>query len=67
MLVLAGSANETFNISLTGVGYKGVLFKTWEGEISQGINGAHIFQFTVLDEEANVVEKCKSIKNVMSN
>ncbi|MAZ71736.1 MAG: 6-phosphogluconate dehydrogenase, partial [Flavobacteriaceae bacterium] len=26
---------------------KGVLFKTWEGEISQGISGAQIFQFSV--------------------
>ncbi|HSP40652.1 MAG TPA: hypothetical protein VLN46_04400, partial [Gillisia sp.] len=26
---------------------KGVIYKTWEGEISQGISGAQIFQFTV--------------------
>ena len=36
---------------------KGVIFKTWEGEISQGISGAQIFQFSVLDREKEVVEK----------
>jgi hypothetical protein len=38
---------------------KGVLYKTWEGEISQGISGAQIFQFSVLDEEQDVVKKLK--------
>ena len=36
---------------------KGVLFKTWEGEISQGISGAQIFSFTVLDQNEAVIEK----------
>jgi len=36
---------------------KGVIFKTWEGEISQGISGAQIFQFSVLDKDKDVVEK----------
>ena len=36
---------------------KGVLFKTWEGEISQGISGAQIFEFSVLDKEEEVIEK----------
>lgn len=36
---------------------KGVLYKTWEGEISQGISGAQIFQFSVLDENNEVIEK----------
>jgi len=38
---------------------KGVLFKTWEGEISQGISGAQIFVFSVLDKEKDVIEKLK--------
>jgi hypothetical protein len=38
---------------------KGVLFKTWEGEISQGISGAQIFEFSVLDKEKEVIEKMK--------
>ncbi len=35
---------------------KGVVSKTWEGEISQGISGAQIFQFSVLDENGQVIE-----------
>ena len=38
---------------------KGVLAKTWEGEISQGISGAQIFQFSVQDSETEVIEKLK--------
>jgi len=36
---------------------KGVIFKTWEGEISQGISGAQIFQFSVLDKDKDVIKK----------
>jgi uncharacterized protein YxeA len=35
---------------------KGVISKTWEGEISQGISGAQIFQFSVLDQNRDVIE-----------
>lgn len=37
--------------------HKGVVFKTWEGEVSQGISGAQIFQFSVLDSKKDVIEK----------
>jgi hypothetical protein len=37
--------------------YKGVVVKTWEGEISQGISGAQIFEFSVMDREREVIEK----------
>lgn len=36
---------------------KGVIAKTWEGEISQGISGAQIFPFSVLDKDEEVIEK----------
>ena len=39
--------------------HKGVIIKTWEGEISQGISGAQIFAFSVLDKDKEVVEKLK--------
>jgi len=39
--------------------HRGVIVKTWEGEISQGISGAQIFSFSVLDQEADVIEKLK--------
>ena len=31
--------------------HKGVIVKTWEGEISQGISGAQIFSFSVVNDE----------------
>ncbi|OAB28849.1 hypothetical protein SAMN05444395_102442 [Flavobacterium fryxellicola] len=40
---------------LIKVSNKGVAFKTWEGEISQGISGAQIFSFSVLDSEEKVI------------
>jgi len=39
--------------------HKGVIVKTWEGEISQGISGAQIFEFSVLDQEEDVIAKLK--------
>ncbi|MBU2997408.1 6-phosphogluconate dehydrogenase [Cellulophaga baltica] len=36
---------------------KGYIAKTWEGEISQGISGAQIFSFSVLDKDKEVIEK----------
>lgn len=38
---------------------KGVVVKTWEGEISQGISGAQIFPFSVLDTDKDVIQKLK--------
>lgn len=40
---------------------KGVIFKTWEGELSQGISGAQIFQFSVLDNDKKVIEDLQSL------
>ncbi len=42
---------------LIKVSRKGVLAKTWEGEISQGISGAQIFSFSVLDKDQEVIRK----------
>jgi len=39
--------------------HKGVVVKTWEGEISQGISGAQIFSFSVLDNKTEVIKKLK--------
>lgn len=41
---------------LIKISKKGVLIKTWEGEISQGISGAQIFSFSVLDSNQKVIE-----------
>lgn len=42
---------------LIKISHKGVVVKTWEGEISQGISGAQIFAFSVLDSDKEVIEK----------
>jgi len=40
---------------------KGVLFKTWEGEISQGVSQENHFSFSVLDSNKEVIETLKKI------
>lgn len=42
---------------LIKISHKGVIIKTWEGEISQGISGAQIFSFSVLDKDKEVIEQ----------
>ncbi len=42
---------------LIKISNKGVIVKTWEGEISQGISGAQIFSFSVLDKDEDVINK----------
>ena len=38
---------------------KGVLVKTWEGQISQGLSGTNVFSFSVEDKEGDIIEKMK--------
>ncbi len=47
---------------LIKISNKGVVFKTWEGEISQGISGAQIFSFSVLDKDREVIENLKTLQ-----
>jgi hypothetical protein len=42
--------------------HKGIIFKTWEGEISQGISGAQTFTFSVLDKDAKVIADLKELE-----
>jgi uncharacterized membrane protein (DUF485 family) len=42
---------------LIKISRKGVIVKTWEGEISQGISGAQIFTFSVEDKNEKVIAK----------
>ncbi len=44
---------------LIKISHKGFIVKTWEGEISQGISGAQIFTFSVLDKDKDVIAKLK--------
>ncbi len=41
---------------------KGVLIKTWEGQISQGVSEAQVFYFSVQDNEPQVIEKLKQLQ-----
>ena len=47
---------------LIKISNKGIAFKTWEGELSQGISGAQIFSFSVLDSDAKVIEDLKKLQ-----
>ncbi len=42
--------------------HKGVIFKTWEGEISQGISGSQIFSFSVLDKDEKLIADLKNLE-----
>ena len=42
--------------------HKGVLFKTWEGEISQGVSDAQTFTFSVEDNEKQVIQKLQDLQ-----
>jgi hypothetical protein len=40
--------------------HKGYFYKTWEGELSQGLSGSQKFTFSVLDNEPEVIEQLKN-------
>ncbi len=42
---------------LVKISKKGVLFKTWEGEMSQGVSDAQIFKFSIEKNKKNVIDK----------
>jgi|TARA_B110000238_G_C15795049_1_gene297635 hypothetical protein len=42
---------------LIKISNRAVFFKTWEGETSQGISGAQILSFSILDKETEIIKK----------
>ncbi|MBP9849874.1 MAG: 6-phosphogluconate dehydrogenase [Flavobacterium sp.] len=44
---------------LIKISHKGFVVKTWEGELSQGISGAQIFAFSVMENEDIVIAEMK--------
>ena len=44
---------------LIKISKKGYVIKTWEGEISQGISGAQVFQFSIMDNQPAVIDSLK--------
>ncbi|WP_338409998.1 6-phosphogluconate dehydrogenase [uncultured Flavobacterium sp.] len=47
---------------LIKISHKGYLIKTWEGEISQGISGAQIFSFSIMDNNPDAIKKLKELQ-----
>jgi hypothetical protein len=47
---------------LIKISHKGIVFKTWEGELSQGIAGAQIFKFSMLDSDEKIITKMKDLQ-----
>ncbi|MBP0903291.1 6-phosphogluconate dehydrogenase [Mariniflexile gromovii] len=45
--------------------HKGVMFKTWEGEISQGVSESQSFIFSVEDKEKQVIEDLNNFQGKM--
>ncbi|MES2863330.1 MAG: 6-phosphogluconate dehydrogenase [Bacteroidota bacterium] len=69
-IVLAASAYITFLYYATfsdGIrtgelikfSHKGYVFKTWEGELSQGLSGSQKFAFSVMDNNPELIEQMK--------
>ena len=42
--------------------HKGVFFKTWEGELSQGVSEAQRFFFSVEDKNKDVIQALKDLQ-----
>ena len=68
MLILIGYFIFVYNVSysegirsgeLIKLSHKGVVIKTWEGQLSQGLSGAQTFSFSVLDSEQEVIDSLK--------
>lgn len=39
--------------------HEGYFFKTWEGELSQGISGSQKFTFSVMENELEIIDQLK--------
>lgn len=44
---------------LVKITHRGVIFKTWEGELSQGVSEAQRFKFSVEESEKEVIQALK--------
>jgi len=47
---------------LVKITHKGVIFKTWEGEVSQGVSEAQIFHFSVEDNQKEVIKALQDLQ-----
>jgi len=47
---------------LVKISHKGIVFKTWEGRLSQGISDELQFEFSIEDKEKQVIEDLKNLQ-----
>lgn len=47
---------------LIKISSKGILFKTWEGELSQGVSEIQSFKFSIEDKELEVIDDLKNMQ-----
>lgn len=52
---------------LIKISHKGVFFKTWEGEISQGVSESQRFVFSVEEKETEVIDQLKNLQGKQVN
>jgi hypothetical protein len=73
-LIIAGYFTTVYYVSysegyrageLIKFSHKGLLFKTWEGELSQGVSEAQRFEFSVEDKESTVIQELKDLQGKM--
>lgn len=50
---------------LIKISHKGLIFKTWEGEISQGVSESQRFIFSVESKEKEVIQELKDNQGKM--
>ena len=58
----ASFSDGTRSGELIKFSHKGLAIKTYEGELSQGISGAQIFAFSVMDDETKVIADMKEFQ-----
>lgn len=44
---------------LVKISYKGFIFKTWEGQLSQGVSDAQLFKFSIEEDEERIIQLLK--------
>lgn len=64
-LYFASYSNGVRAGELIKFSHKGVVFKTWEGEISQGVSESQRFIFSVEDNEKQVIEDLNNFQGKM--
>lgn len=50
---------------LVKISHKGLVFKTWEGEMSQGVSEAQRFIFSIEGKEKEIIEQLKNNQGKM--